>query len=235
MKLSIIIPTYNEQNTIRKLIEHVQSVDYPVEYEIIIIDDASADRTLEKEFLIKLKNKSMEKNIRIFKNRINRGKGFSIRKGIKRAKGDIIIIQDADMEYNPHDIPKLIEPILKGEAAAVYGSRFLENPCPDGMVIPNWIANKILTKLANVLFGISLTDEATCYKAFDAKILKSLDLKANGFTFCPEVTALLAKRGVEIKELPISYHARTTKQGKKVRPMDLVFAVLMLLWQRAKK
>jgi len=232
MKLSIIIPTYNESNTIKTIIKYVKSAQFPIEYEIIIVDDASIDRTSEKEFLIKQKNKMEENNIRVFKNRINRGKGFSIRKGIKRAKGDVIVIQDADEEYNPHEIPKLLEPILKDEADVVYGSRFLNNPRPKGMAFPNWIANKILTKLTNILFGLKITDMETCYKVVKADIIKSLNLRANRFTFEPEVTALLAKRKIRIKELPITYHGRTTKEGKKIKAKDFVFAVMVLFWQR---
>jgi len=232
MKLSIIIPTYNESNTIKTIIKYVNSAQFPIEHEIIIVDDASIDRTSEKEFLIKQKNKMEENNIRVFKNRINRGKGFSIRKGIKRAKGDVIVIQDADEEYNPHEIPKLLEPILKDEADVVYGSRFLNNPRPKGMAFPNWIANKILTKLTNILFGLKITDMETCYKVVKADIIKSLNLRANRFTFEPEVTALLAKRKIRIKELPITYHGRTTKEGKKIKAKDFVFAVMVLFWQR---
>ncbi len=227
MKLSIIIPTYNEQRTIRELLSLVQAVPYPLEHEIIIVDDASADRTYEKEILIRLKNE--EHNIRLFKNRINRGKGFSIRKGIKRAKGDIIIIQDADDEYSPADIPRLLEPILKGEADVVYGSRFLSRSFPKGMALPNWFANKILTRITNFLFGFRLTDMETCYKVFRTEIVKALPLKANRFAFEPEVTALLAKKKIAIKELPIGYNGRTAKEGKKIKARDFVFALLTLL------
>jgi glycosyltransferase involved in cell wall biosynthesis len=232
MKLSIIIPTYNEQNTIRKILEYVQSVDYPVEHEVIIVDDASIDRTYEKEYLLRLRNAGKEHNIKLFRNRMNRGKGFSIRKGIKRASGDMIVIQDADMEYDPADIPKLLEPLMKGEAEVVYGSRFLENNWPEGMAVPNWLANRLLTWLANVLFGLSITDEATCYKVFNAELLKSLPLRANRFNFCPEVTGMLGRMGKSITELPVSYRARSMEEGKKIRAHDLIFAVLMLVWQR---
>ncbi|MDP1854067.1 MAG: glycosyltransferase family 2 protein [Candidatus Omnitrophota bacterium] len=232
MKLSIIIPTYNESNTIDGLIKYVQSVSFPIDYEIIIIDDASVDRTLEKEFLIKQKNKFEKNNIRIFRNRLNRGKGFSIRKGIRRAKGDILIIQDADMEYDPSDIPKLIDPLIKGEAEVVYGSRFLNSARPEGMAFPNWIANKVLTKITNMLFGLRLTDMETCYKVFRASIIKGIKLRTNRFTFEPEISALLAKRKIKIKELPIKYHGRTSREGKKIKAIDFVFAVLVLFWQR---
>ena len=229
MKLSIVIPTYNEQNTINSLVNYVQAVKYPIEHEIIIVDDASIDRTYEKEFLIKIKNKQEDRNIRIFKNRINRGKGYSLRKGIKRAKGDVIVIQDADREYDPHEIPKLLEPILKGESDVVYGSRFLNNPYPEGMSFKSLMANKFLTMLTNILYGLKLTDMETCYKVFKADIVKGLKLKANRFTFEPEVTALLAKRNVKIKELPITYHGRTAKEGKKIGAKDFIFAIATLL------
>ena len=232
MKLSIIVPTYNEQNTLKRLIDYVQSVKYPIDYEIIIIDDASIDRTYEKEFIIKLKNKAEGINIRVYKNRINRGKGFSVRKGIKRARGDIIIVQDADTEYDPCDIPKLIEPIINNESKVVYGSRFLNKSHPEGMAFTNFIANKILSHITNLLFGTKLTDMETCYKAFSADIIKGIKLKANRFTFEPEVTAMLAKKKIEIKEMPISYHGRTTTEGKKIKAKDFIFAIIVLLWQR---
>ncbi len=228
MKLSIIIPTYNEAATIEDLIKYVQSVKYPVPHEIIIVDDASIDRTYEKEVLIRIKNRQEMNNIRLFRNRINRGKGFSIRKGIRRASGDIIIVQDADHEYDPHEIPKLLEPVLQGEQQVVYGSRFLGRPRPEGMAFPNWIANKFLTGLTNVLFGLRLTDMETCYKAFRAEIIKGLDLQANRFTFEPEVTALVARKKIHILELPITYRGRTAKEGKKIKAKDFFFAVLML-------
>jgi glycosyltransferase involved in cell wall biosynthesis len=232
MKLSIIIPTYNEQDTLASLVRAVQAVRFPMEYEIVIVDDASIDRTQEAEFLIKLKSRQELNNIKIFKNRINKGKGFSVRKGIRRARGDVIIIQDADRELDPNDIPKLVEPIMLGEAAVVYGSRFLNKPWPEGMKLPNWIANKVLTWLANTLYGINITDEATCYKAFKADVIKGLKLTANRFAFDPEVTALIAKKKIPIKELPISYKCRTVKQGKKIRSRDFIYAILMLIWRR---
>jgi len=232
MRLSIIIPTYNEQNTIRQLIDYVQSVEYPIEHEIIIVDDASVDRTYEKEFFIKQKNRTETANIRVFKNRINKGKGFSIRKGIKRSRGDIVIVQDADTEYDPHEIPKLIIPIIEGKADVVYGSRFMFSVRCQGMAFPNFVANKLLTFFTNLLFGIKITDMETCYKAFRADIVKSLPLRADRFTFEPEVTALLAKGKITIKELPISYRGRTAKEGKKIKTKDFFYAVFTLLWQR---
>ena len=229
MKLSIIIPTYNEHATIKELIRYVQSVDYPIDYEIIIVDDASIDRTYEKEMLIRIKDRKEGKNIRLFKNRVNRGKGYSIRKGIKQSRGDLIIIQDADTEYDPHEIPKLLEPILKGEAEVVYGSRFLEVSRPKGMAFANYVANRFLTQLTNLLYGLQLTDMETCYKLFKADIIKDLKLTADRFTFEPEVTALLSKRKVNIIEKPIGYQGRTAKEGKKIKAKDFFFAIGVLI------
>lgn len=230
MKLSIIIPTYNEQSTIEELVGYVQSVSYPIPYEIIIVDDASIDRTYEKAAVLRLKQeKGKDGNIRLFKNHINRGKGFSVRKGIRRSRGDIIIVQDADHEYDPNEIPKLIEPVLKGEADVVYGSRFLKAGRPSGMAFPNWIANRVLTRITNKLYGLHLTDMETCYKVCRAELIKSLHLTANRFTFEPEITAILAKKGVKIVELPITYHGRTAEQGKKIKARDFFFAILVLI------
>lgn len=227
MKLSIIIPTYNEEYTIRELIKYVDSVKYPVEHEIIIIDDCSVDRTFEKEMIIRLKDES--RHIRLFRNRVNKGKGASIRQGLKHAGGDIVVIQDADFEYDPAEIPKLIEPILRGEAAVVYGSRFLERGRPAGMALPNYVANKILTLMTNVMFGAGVTDMETCYKVIQRELVKRFRLRASRFDFEPEITAKIAKAGVKVKELPISYKGRTAKEGKKIKAWDFFSAVFTLV------
>ena len=230
MRLSIIIPTYNEQRTIRELVQAVQGVKYPTDYEIIIIDDASVDRTYEREAILKSWDK--DSRIRIFRNRVNKGKGFSVRKGIRRARGEIIVVQDADNEYNPQDIPKLMTPILKGESQVVFGSRFLHSQHPHGMAFLNWVANKFLTYLTNLFFNLKLTDMETCYKIFRAEVVKKMPLRANRFAFEPEVTALLARNRIAIKELPIGYSGRTAKKGKKIKARDFIFAVLTLLRYR---
>ena len=183
MKLSIIIPTYNEEKTVKELIRMVTTVDYSCDYEVIIVDDCSVDRTYEKEIMIRLKTE--KGRIKLFRNRINRGKGASIRQGLKHATGDIFIIQDADTEYDPREIPKLIQLILTGERDVVYGSRFLKQRHPEGMAFLNWVANKILTKLTNLLFGSHLSDIETCYKAVRTSLVKKLKLRCKRFDFEP--------------------------------------------------
>lgn len=198
-------------------------------HEIIVVDDGSRDRTYEKVTAFCLSSEKNGKTIRLFKNETNQGKGYSIRRGIEYAAGDIVVIQDADTEYDPNEIPKLLEPLMRGEAEVVYGSRFLNVKRPSGMALPNYIANKILTLFTNLLYGLKLTDMETCYKLVKADILKSLPLAANGFSFEPEVTALLTKRGFSICELPIRYHGRTAEQGKKIKTRDFFYAVGTLL------
>ena len=230
-KLSIIVPTYNERKTIPELIAYIEQVQYPIDYEIIIVDDASRNKIDAEEFS-SLTAMSVSKKFKIFKNEVNRGKGFSIREGIKKAEGNIIIVQDADNEYDPHDIPKLLKPILEGKTKVVYGSRFLNCRWPTEMTLACWLANRFLTGLTNLLFGLQLTDMETCYKVFLSAVIRTIPLTADRFTFEPEVTSLLAKKGISILELPISYQARTRKEGKKIRPRDFFFALGVLVRER---
>ena len=227
MKLSILIPTFNEQRTIQEIVDAIEAVPFPIGHEIIIIDDASTDRTVEKLTIARLRE--ARPHIQILRNPVNRGKGFSIRKGIEKASGELLIVQDADDEYDPRDIPRLIEPILKGEASVVYGSRFMKSFYPKGMALPNWAANRLLTWLTNLLFGLRLSDMETCYKAFRADLIKNLPLKSDRFEFEPEVTALLARAGHPITELPIGYSGRTAKKGKKIRAKDFFIACFTLI------
>ena len=169
------------------------------------------------------------RKVRLFSKRKNYGKGYSIRQGIQRARGDIIVIQDADSEYAPREIPKLLEPILRGEADAVYGSRFLGRQKPQGMAFANWMANRFLTWLTNQMFGTRLTDMETCYKVMKASLVKPINLRSNRFTFEPEITAEFAKRRARIIELPIDYVGRNTEQGKKIKAKDFFFAILTLI------
>ncbi len=226
MKLSIIIPVYNEEQNIEKVIEAVRRAPIDIAREIIIVDDCSTDRTdniLRRRF-------ATTKDIKIIFHPHNRGKGAAIRTGLEYVSGDIVLIQDADLEYSVEDYPKLLKPILGGEAQVVYGSRFLGSIA--GMRAANRLANIILAKIANLLYGLNITDEATAYKAFRTDLIKSIPLKCERFEFCPEVTAKIAKRGVKIHEVPITYRGRQKLDGKKIGAKDGFEAIWTLVKYR---
>ncbi|HJN62363.1 MAG TPA: glycosyltransferase family 2 protein [Candidatus Parcubacteria bacterium] len=219
MKLSIVIPIYNERETLLKIIEKVEEADsLSLEKEIILVDDGSTDGT--REIL-----KNLEKKYLVIYHSKNQGKGAALRNGFKKATGDIILIQDADLEYNPQNYPSLLRPILENKTEIVYGSRNLKkNP---RVHLKYYIGGKITNWLFNFFSGAKLTDFWTCYKVFKAPILKSFELKKNGFGFEAEVTIKSLKKKYKILEVPIDYSPRTTKQGKKIRPRD----GLILIWQ----
>ena len=229
-KLSIIIPAYNEAHTLRKLVEKILAVSFPISFEIILVDDHSQDRTFKIATL--LDRKVASGRIRVFRNEVNRGKGYSILRGLEQAQGDVIVVQDADFEYDPSELPRLLEPILKGEAEVVYGSRFLGSGIPRGMAVPNYIANRFLTWTTNCLFRTRLTDMETCYKIMPRDLMRSLGLSARRFDFEPEITAKLAKRGAKITELPITYSGRTASEGKKIKARDFFWALHVLFKNR---
>lgn len=227
-KLTVIIPVYNEESSIGQVLESVLSVDIsPLVREVIVVDDGSTDATPE---IIKQQAANRENIVKVHVSPVNFGKGAAIRIGLTYATGDVIIIQDADLELDPNEYTSLIEPILTGAAKVVYGSRF-RRPV-EGLPVRSLIANKILTGLANLLYGARITDEATAYKVFDADVIKTINLNCIGFEFCPEVTAKLCKRGYNIAEVPIGYRPRTVAQGKKVGWRDGVIAVWTLLKYR---
>ena len=211
--LSIIIPVYNEEKTIDKVIDKVKKVKLApnIVKEIIVIDDGSTDNSRQK---IIRKKQLDRKNLKVHFSLINLGKGAAVRVGLKFAKGDLIIIQDADLELDPKDHRKIIEPIIKGEAKVVYGSRFLSpNPnIPQKTRLANWF----LTTLVNLLYGSHLTDMETAYKAFAAKTIKPIRLRALEFEFEPEMTCQLLNQGTAIMEVPIKYRPRTKNEGKKI-------------------
>lgn len=220
-KLTIVIPIYNEEGTIGKLINAVIRVKFSIPYEIIAVNDGSTDNSYRE--LLKFKK---NENLKIFNKEKNMGKGFSIRNGIKGANGDIIIIQDADLEYNPEEIPKLIRPIIENKVMVVYGSRFLGNI--SNMSLSYKLGNIILTKITNLLFGSRLTDMETCYKAISREVLNNISLTENGFEIEAEITAKILKGGYEIREVPIEYHARSHVKGKKISWVDGIKTAFLL-------
>jgi len=222
MKVSVIIPVYNEKKTIKELIDRVRDVDIGLEKEIIVIDDGSTDGTRE---ILKSLN---QPNVKIHMHKKNQGKGGALHTGFSKAEGDIILIQDADLEYDPNEYPKLLEPILDGRADAVYGSRFLGGP---HRVLYFWhyIGNKLLTTLSNMLSNLNLSDMETCYKVFKKDILDQINLKSKRFGFEPEITIKLAKTKARIYEVPISYSGRDYSEGKKIGWKDGLAAVYHII------
>ncbi len=221
MKVSVIIPVYNERSTVAETIARVRAS--PVDKEIIVVDDASTDGTAE------VIGPLAGEDLRLVRQPRNLGKGAAIRRGLEIAQGDIVLIQDADLEYDPADYPALVAPILSGEEEVVYGTRA---PRFEGMRRPHRLFNWIASRLANLLYRAGITDEATCYKVFRAEVIRSIHLRCEGFEFCPEVTAKVRKRGVRIHEVPISYHARSVGAGKKIRWWDGVIALWTLVKYR---
>lgn len=214
MLISIIIPCFNEKNTIEILIDKINNVK-EINKEIIIIDDCSTDGTREI-----LKEKVLNKVQKIIYNETNNGKGYSVKKGIEICSGEIVIIQDADLEYDPKEYSKLIKPILNGQADVVYGSRFIGSEEKRILFFWHTVANKMLTMLSNMFSNLNLTDMETCYKVFRTDIVKKINLEEKRFGFDPEITAKIAKLKPRIYEVGISYFGRTYEQGKKIRLKD---------------
>lgn len=213
MKISILIPVYNEFRTFDRVMERVMAAPLPegCSKEIIAVDDGSTDGTAQ------MLDGYARAGV-IVAHASHRGKGSAIRRGITLAAGDVALIQDGDLEYDPADYSKLLEPILRGEAPIVYGSRFLGERT--GMAWKNWVANRILTAAANLLYRARITDEATAYKAIRMDVLKRLRLECERFEFCPELTAKARRLGLAIREVPIRYNARGIAEGKKIRARD---------------
>lgn len=225
MKYSVVIPVYNEIDTIEEIITRVNMVH--IEKEIILVDDFSTDGTRDR---IKEIIQDKENIKAIYHNR-NKGKGAALRTGFEHVTGDIVIIQDADLEYDPNEYPSLLAPILDGRADVVYGSRFLGGP-HRVLFFWHYVGNKLLTSLSNALTNLNLTDMETCYKVFKSQILKDINLKSNRFGFEPEFTAKVAKKRLRIYEVPISYSGRTYSEGKKITWKDGIVAFFLIWWYR---
>jgi len=222
MKLSIIIPVFNEEKTIVDVFNRVKKVKIGMDKEIIIVDDCSKDNT--KEELKKIKD------AKIFFHDVNQGKGAAIRTGLQHVTGDVVMIQDADLEYDINEYPKLLDPIKNNEADVVYGSRFMGKHKPKYWTY--YMGNKFLTLLTNLLYGSSITDMETCYKVMKADIIKGIKLRARRFDFEPEITAKLMKKRIRILEVPISYECRDFDEGKKISWKDGVKAIYYLMRYR---
>jgi len=218
--ISIIMPIYNERALIREVLRRVRCL--PFRKQLILVDDCSRDGTYEI-----LQEEARQSDTVVLRHERNRGKGFAIRTGLPHATGEIVLIQDADLEYQPEELPRLLGPLIEGRAGVVYGSRFLGSV--KRMRLPNRVANYLLAWLVSLLYGQHISDEATAYKLFRREVIQSIDLHCERFEFCPEVTAKVLRQGHTIVELPVTFEARTQEEGKKIGWRDFITAVRVLL------
>lgn len=236
MRLSIVVPVYNEEKTIQEILERIVEIDLDhINKEIIIVDDGSSDESKLKIEQFKYKSKLIK--IKKIFHKYNLGKGAAVNSGIKQATGDIILIQDADLEYNPNDYPKLLQPLLDNNTQIVFGTRLKKYPLqlwgPKRTPLPfHLLANKFLTLLTNILYFSNLTDMETCYKVFTRKAISGIMIESNGFGIEPELTVKFLKKGIKIHEVPIKVTPRTYKEGKKIGVWDGLVAIWILLKHR---
>jgi glycosyltransferase involved in cell wall biosynthesis len=219
--LTVITPVFNERTTVAEVIRRMRAVELPVTLQIIAVDDGSSDGS------DKVLGAIEDSTVRVLRHKQNQGKGAAIRTGLAEAHGDLILIQDADLEYDPNDWPKLLEPILRGKARVVYGSRFTGER--KNMLPLHWVGNRLLSLVTNVLYSSTLSDMETCYKLFDAQVLEGLHIVSNRFDFEPEITAKVLRRGHRIYEVPISYAGREPTEGKKITWRDGIGALRALV------
>jgi len=222
--LSVIVPVFNERNTVAEIVRQMRAVDLPIEREIVIVDDGSDDGT--RAVLAQL----ADSTVHVILHEHNRGKGAAIRTALAQVTGDLVLIQDADLEYSPEDWPKLLAPIFSGRARVVYGSRFTGER--RNMLFLHWVGNRFLSLVTNVLYNTTLSDMETCYKLFDRDLIRDIRLRSDRFDFEPEITAKLLRRGVRIYEVPISYTGREFDEGKKITWRDGMVALWTLVKYR---
>ncbi|MGA2036696.1 MAG: glycosyltransferase family 2 protein [Acidimicrobiales bacterium] len=222
--LSVIVPVYNERNTVAEIIRRIRAVEVPLEVDVVVVDDGSTDGTE------KVLSALQDSTVRVITHDRNRGKGAAVRTGMASAKGDLLIIQDADLEYDPEDWSRLLEPVLKGKAKVVYGSRFTGER--KNMLPSHWVGNRFLVLVTNLLYSSTLSDMETCYKLFDRRVLDGITINSNRFEFEPEITAKVLRRGFRIYEVPVSYVGREPSEGKKISWGDGIGALVALLRYR---
>jgi len=222
--LSVIVPVFNERVTVAEVIRRIRAVDVPVDVEVIVVDDGSSDGT------DKVLTALGDSTVRVITHPVNKGKGAAIRTGMAAARGDLLLVQDADLEYDPQDWPRLLEPILRGKAMVVYGSRFTGER--KNMMPLHWIGNRFLSLVTNVLYATTMSDMETCYKLFDRRVLEGITIQSDKFEFEPEITAKVLRRGYRIYEVPISYAGREVTEGKKITWRDGIGALRALIKYR---
>lgn len=210
--LTVLIPVYNERNTVAEVIRRVRAVQIPLELDVIVVDDGSSDGT------DKVLGALEDSTVRVMKHEKNQGKGAALRTGLGAATGDLVLVQDADLEYDPDDWPRLLDPVLKGKASVVYGSRFTGER--KNMLPTHWVGNRLLSLVTNILYKSTLSDMETCYKLFDRRVIADFTIVSNRFDFEPEITAKVLRRGFRIYEVPISYAGREVDEGKKISWRD---------------
>jgi glycosyltransferase involved in cell wall biosynthesis len=222
--LSVIVPVYNERVTVAEVIRRIRAVEVPVDVEVIVVDDGSSDGT------DKVLSALGDSTVRILRHDVNQGKGAAIRTGMASARGDLLLIQDADLEYDPEDWPSLLNPILRGKASVVYGSRFTGQR--KNMMPLHWMGNRFLSLVTNILYSSTMSDMETCYKLFDRRVLEGITIESDKFDFEPEITAKVLRRGYRIYEVPISYAGREISEGKKITWRDGLGALVALVKYR---
>lgn len=219
--LTVIVPVYNERTTIAEIIRRVRAAPVALDVDVLVVDDGSTDGT------DKVLSTLVDSTVRVLRHDANRGKGAAIRTGLAAARGDLVLIQDADLEYDPEDWPRLLDPVLRGKARVVYGSRFTGER--KNMLPSHWIGNRLLTLVTNVLYRSTLSDMETCYKLFDRRVLDGIAIRSDRFEFEPEITAKILRRGERIYEVPISYAGREVDEGKKISWRDGLGALWALV------